>query len=99
MKRAIEHILKTPSLSGPVNFATPSFVTNEQFTKTLGKVLHRPTFMWIPPFVLSLGTYVVGDFFENTLLSSIRLYPKKLVDSGFQFEDTDLESTLSKMLS
>jgi NAD dependent epimerase/dehydratase family enzyme len=98
MKRAIEHILVTPTIVGPVNFAAPNQVRNEEFTRILGKVLQRPTFMWVPTFVLNAGSYVVGDFFENTLLASVRIQPKKLLDNGFKFEDTDLESTLSKML-
>jgi NAD dependent epimerase/dehydratase family enzyme len=54
--------------------------------------------MWVPKFVFTMGDYVMGNIFENTLLASIKMQPNKLIDNGFKFGDTDLESTLQKML-
>jgi len=98
MMRAIEFIMNTPSIKGPVNFSSPNPVTNYQFTKTLGKVLWRPTLCWIPKFVLSSTHWVAGEFMQETIVASIRLHPRKLLDSGFYFQDAELEPALKRLL-
>ena len=52
---AIEHVLNTESLRGPVNLVSPQPATNYEFTKALGKVLHRPTVLPMPAFAARLA--------------------------------------------
>lgn len=93
---AILHILHHTELSGPVNIVAPFPVSNENLTKTLGKVLKRPTFFSLPAFVAKLA---LGEMAEELLLSSTRAIPKRLLDSGFTFHHPKLEEALSYELS
>lgn len=88
---AIAFCLTHDSLSGPVNAVSPNPVTNGVFTKTLGKVLGRPTLFPLPGFVARI---VLGEMADALLLSSTRVVPRKLIDSGFPFRYGDLEDAL-----
>lgn len=82
-------------LEGIFNASSPHPVTNYHFTKILGKVLHRPT--WIP-----LPAFIVKMLFSEgavVLLDSKEAHPKALLDKGFVFKYGDLESSLRKILS
>jgi len=92
---AVLHVLRTESLSGPVNLASPNAATNSQFTKALGRALGRWTFMPLPAFAARL---MFGEMADELLLSSARVEPRKLAESGFRFTDADLEATLRKLL-
>lgn len=92
---AIVHALTTASLSGPVNVVAPNPATNRQFTKALGKVLHRPTIFPLPAFVARL---VLGEMADALLLASTRVEPKKLAETGYEFQHPDLELTLHHLL-
>ncbi|EFA82098.1 hypothetical protein PPL_05003 [Heterostelium album PN500] len=63
----------------------------------MGRVLNRPTFFWVPEFVIN--TVFGREMATETILSSQRVLPNKLMDYGYQFVDTDLEKTLRKQLS
>ena len=82
---------------GPVNLTAPAPVTNEVFTKALGRVLHRPTFLPIPSFGPKL---LLGAELATTLLyDGQRVLPDVLLDAGFEFRDPDLEPTLAALLT
>lgn len=83
-------------LAGPVNLTAPNPVTNEVFTKTLGRVLHRPTFLPVPGFGPKL--LVGAELAQALLYDGQRVLPDALVDAGFEFRHTDLESTLRELL-
>lgn len=93
--RACEWCIKNEGLSGPVNFVSPHAVTNNEFTKTLGKILKRPTFMRVPVFSLKL---IFGEMAEEALLASTRVVPKKLMDNGFRFSHPKLFEFLNQEL-
>jgi uncharacterized protein (TIGR01777 family) len=91
----IKFVLSTESLSGPVNFVAPQPVTNAEFTKTLGKVLSRPTLFPIPAFGVRLA---FGEMADALLLSGQRINPARLKQAGYKFEYAELESTLRHAL-
>lgn len=93
--RAILHALATGTLSGPVNVVGPVPVTNREFTKTLGKVLGRPTVLPMPAFAARLA---FGEMADELLLGSNRVEPKRLLESGFQFQYPELEAMLRHVL-
>jgi len=95
---AIEFIIKNNQLNGPINFVSPNLVNNYEFTKTLGSVLNRPTFMWVPKFLFKISYFLFGDFVYEAILSSVRATPTKLIQSGFKFKDPQLETALKRML-
>jgi uncharacterized protein (TIGR01777 family) len=91
----IQHALATESLRGPANTVAPHPVTNAEFTRTLGRVLGRPTIFPIPGFAVRLA---FGEMGEALLLSSQRVQPAKLEASGFQFRHPELEGALRELL-
>ena len=92
----IHHALVTDSLQGPVNNVAPHPVTNREFTKTLGRVLRRPTLFPLPSFGLRL---MFGEEMANELfLSSTRVEPVRLLETGYAFQHPELESALRHVL-
>jgi uncharacterized protein (TIGR01777 family) len=86
--RALRFAIETPSLRGPVNVTAPNPVTNAEWTKALGRALHRPTAFTVPPFALRL---VLGTELVGSLLSSQRVVPRKLLDAGFTFSHSTID--------
>ncbi|RBY79317.1 TIGR01777 family protein [Blastococcus sp. TF02-09] len=91
---AMRHLL-TADVSGPVNLTAPDPVTNAEFTRVLGRVLHRPTPLPVPAVAVSVG---LGEFGRSSVIGGQRALPAKLLESGYVFTDTDLEATLRKAL-
>jgi NAD dependent epimerase/dehydratase family enzyme len=89
-------MLDNDSLRGPVNIVAPNAVTNRELTKTLGRVLSRPTFMRAPAFAVRLAA---GELADEALLASTRAYPKRLLDSGYEFVLPELEKALRTLLA
>jgi uncharacterized protein (TIGR01777 family) len=92
----INHALVNETLSGPVNVVAPNPVTNLQFTKTMGRVLNRPTIFPVPAFAIRLAFGEMGD---AALLASTRVEPSRLKESGYTFKHPELESALRQMLN
>jgi len=92
---AIQHALLTESLHGAVNVVAPTPVTNREFTKTLGRILKRPTLFTMPAFAARLA---FGEMADELLLASTRVEPAKLISSNFQFQFPELEDGLRHVL-
>lgn len=92
----IHFALENENLSGAVNAVAPHPVTNEEFTNTLGKVIHRPTILPIPAFGIKL---LFGEMGETLLLEGARVLPEKLEKLGFEFEFPRLEEALKFILN
>ena len=92
---AILHAMATETLRGAVNAVAPQPVTNREFTKTLGRVLGRPTVFPLPAFAARLA---FGQMADELLLCSQRVEPAKLLASGYQFRFPDLEGALRHLL-
>lgn len=93
--RAIRFLIDH-EIRGPVNATAPTPVTNAVFTKALGRVLHRPTFLPVPSFgpKLLLGR----ELAEVLLFEGQRVLPEVLLEAGFEFRHDDLESALAAIL-
>src|SRR5262249_11753996 len=87
LRLAIEKTL----LSGPVNFVAPNPVTNAEFTRALGKAISRPTFFPVPAFGACMA---FGEMADALLLSSQRVVPRCLQESGFSYEAATIEEGL-----
>jgi uncharacterized protein (TIGR01777 family) len=92
---AIAFALDTASVIGPVNVVAPNPVTNAEFTKTLGQVLHRPTVFPMPAFAARLA---FGEMADALLLSSTRVQPAALSQAGYHFQYPKLEDALQHLL-
>jgi hypothetical protein len=92
--RAYEFIIKTPELRGPINFTTKHTLSNIEQTRILGKVLHRPTFFSVPEFAIKL---LFGEG-SSVMLDSKDVYPRKLLESGFEFKFDRFEDALRDII-
>ncbi len=93
--RSILFALSHQELAGPVNVVAPQPVTNAEFTKTMGSVLHRPTLFPMPAFAARLA---LGEMADALILSSARVVPTRLQAAGFEFLNPDLKGALSSLL-
>lgn len=83
--------VKDERFSGPINAVSPGALRNKDFTRALGKALHRPVILSVPAFVLRIA---LGEFGE-AVLASQRAVPKKINDAGFTFQYPDINSAFS----
>ncbi len=89
------HAINLNSLDGPINGTAPNPVTNAEFTKELGRVLHRPTILPVPEFGLRL---LMGEM-ADVVLTSERVLPRVAEATGYEFHFPDLASALEDLLS
>ena len=92
---AILHLLDDNDARGPYNISAPNPVRNDEFTRTLAQVLHRPAFIPIPKALIAIP---FGRELADDLLSSTRMHPARLLDAGYRFEAVELEPALRAML-
>lgn len=93
--RALAFLLES-DIAGPVNLCAPNPVTNKEFTQALASVLRRPAALAVPRFGprLLLGK----ELADELLFSSTRALPEALTAAGFQFQHSDLRSTLGETI-
>jgi uncharacterized protein (TIGR01777 family) len=95
--RAILHILGEGSIAGAVNCSSPAPATNAQFTRALGRAMHRPAALVVPSPALRLA--LGCQLADELLLTSQRVMPTRLETSGFSFEDPSLDEALDGVLA
>jgi NAD dependent epimerase/dehydratase family enzyme len=93
---AIQYLINNGSLRGVFNLTAPEPVTNREFFKTLAATLKRPCWLPVPSMLLKL---VLGEMADELFLSSQRVLPKKLLNSGFGFKYPGLEGALKAILT
>jgi uncharacterized protein len=86
--------LDNPRANGPLNGTAPNPVTNREFSKSLGRVLHRPAFVPTPVFALRLGLGEVAD----VITTGQRVLPKRPLALGMQFRFPTIDAALSDIL-
>ncbi|MEU4525097.1 TIGR01777 family oxidoreductase [Amycolatopsis sp. NPDC024027] len=89
---AIVHVLTHDDVSGPVNLSGPEPVTNAEFTRAVGRALHRPAPWWVPGVALKA---VLGQAGEEMALFGQRAVPAALERSGYAFRHRTLDSALA----
>ncbi|HTP12089.1 MAG TPA: TIGR01777 family oxidoreductase [Bacteroidota bacterium] len=87
-------LLAHPSVEGPVNFVAPHAVTMKEFARTVGEVMHRPSWTSVPSFVLRIA---LGEMAEM-LLTGQRVIPQKLLEAGYRFEYATANGALTDIL-
>ncbi len=93
---ALRHLLGDGKLDGPLNLVAPQQVTNREWTRTLGRVLKRPTLFPLPAIAAKL---LLGEMAGELLLASARVTPDKLIAGGYHFTYPDLEPALRSILT
>lgn len=92
--RVIVHAMADKSLKGSLNATAPEPVRNSEFTRDLASALHRPAFLHFPAWLLSA---LLGDMARETMLGSMRVAPRRLLDRGFEFHHPELGPMLEKI--
>ena len=95
MVNILLHCIADPELFGPINATAPNPVNNKTFVLALGKVLHRPTLLPMPGFMVKS---LLGEMGIELLLQGQHVIPKKLQRNGFEFEFPMLSQALEDLL-
>jgi uncharacterized protein (TIGR01777 family) len=91
----IRFLIDHPEAEGPYNLCAPNPLTNAEFSKILGRVMRRPSFLPVPAFVLKL---LFGEM-SSTLLYGVRAVPARLQSMGYLFRFTEAETALKDLLA
>lgn len=91
----ILHLISRQDTSGPFNLTSPNPVRNKEFSAALGKALNRPSWLPAPGFMIRL---VLGEF-GSVILQGQRVVPKRLLETGFQFNYPKAEDALRDLLT
>ena len=95
LARLYVHAADVAAIVGPMNAVAPQPVRNSEFTKALGRQLHRPAFMPAP----YLGLRLLFGEFAQVLFASQRVIPRVALDTGFVFRFPDIASALRDILA
>jgi uncharacterized protein (TIGR01777 family) len=95
LARLYVHAAEHDSIRGPMNAVAPNPVRNSEFTKALGRQLHRPAFMPAP----YIGLRILFGEFAQVLFASQRVIPRVALDSGFVFQYPDIAAALREILA
>lgn len=89
------HIIGHSEIHGPVNAVAPNPVTNRKLTEEIGAILRRPTIFPVPEFLVRM---MFGEMGEELLLSSTRVVPEVLNNTGYTFLYPELKDALAYMI-
>lgn len=91
----IQWALTATNVSGPVNAVAPEAVTMKQFCNSIGRVLHRPSWLPVPGFALHLALGELGTL----MTTGQRVNPAKALAGGYVFHYPTLEPALRAILT
>jgi uncharacterized protein (TIGR01777 family) len=94
MVGALLHVLDDERAVGPVNVTAPDPVTNREFSRTLGRVLHRPAVLPAPAPAMRL---LFGEM-ATVILTGQRAVPARLTELSYSFSFAELEPALADLL-
>lgn len=93
--RAMQYLLEKENAHGPYNLIAPSLTSNQEFMRTIARVLHRPFWFHIPKFLFGL---VLGEM-SVTITEGRYSRPKRLLEEGFEFRYPDLDAAITNIFS
>jgi NAD dependent epimerase/dehydratase family enzyme len=83
--------IETPAVSGVYNATSPSPVTNAEFSRAIGRALHRPSWLPVPGFALRI---IVGELANVALINGQRVVPKRALAAGFTFQYPTIDEAM-----
>jgi uncharacterized protein (TIGR01777 family) len=92
---AVAHLLEHTEVDGPVNVCAPLTPTYGQLNRALAAAVHRPAFLRVP----ATAVRVAAGPMAPEALGSVRAVPQRLLDSGYEFRDPDVDAVLRTGLS
>ena len=94
LTNAIIFLMENKAIHGPVNLSAPNPVRNKEFTKCLGKIIHRPTFLAVPGFAIRLA---LGEL-SSVVLEGCRMMPGVLLENGFNFRFPEVAPAVEEIV-
>lgn len=92
--RVIVFCINNSAVSGPINLTSPCPITNKEFSQAVASLYNKKVYFNIPEFWIKL---FLGQMGKETILTSLKSYPKTLIDLGFDFKHSDITSFLSSL--
>ena len=92
---ALLFALDNDAASGPVNVVAPNAATNKEFSKALGRAIHRPAFAPVPGFAVKL---LYGGM-ASIVTTGARLVPRRLEELGYSFRHPELDEAVRSATS
>ena len=89
------HAIDRREVTGAYNVVAPGAVTGAAFTRALGRALHRPALLPVPPAMLRL---VFGEMADEAILASTHVEPRRALESGYAFDFPELDLALAHLL-
>lgn len=90
------HALTNDNVNGILNGVSPEICTNQEFTRQFGTALHRPAFIPVPGFLLQA---FFGETRASMVLEGQNVYPKRTLESGYQYLYPSLPAALNNLVS
>ena len=92
---ATAFLAEHPTAAGPVNLCCVETPTNAEFTRALGRAVHRPAFAKVPSPIIKAAAGRVS----SEVLGSLNTRPQALLDLGYEFADPDVDAVLAAGLA
>jgi uncharacterized protein (TIGR01777 family) len=87
--------LDNERVSGTINATAPNPVTNREFSKALGRALHRPAFAPVPKFAVAA---MRGGELADAVAGGARVLPRRALDGGYEFRHPEIDEALRSAL-
>jgi uncharacterized protein len=88
--------LDNDQVSGVINATAPNPVTNREFSKSLGRSLHRPAVVPAPKFAVAA---LRGRELAEMVFGGARVMPRRALDLGYRFKYTEIDPALEAALA
>ena len=90
----IHFIIQNEEIKGPINATSPKPIRMKEFNRLIGKVSGKPSWLPVPSWILY---FLLGEM-ADMLVQGQRVFPKKIMQSGFQFQFEEAEAALKSIL-
>ena len=88
-------LIDAADFSGPINASAPAPVTNREFSRALGRALHRPAVVPVPGLAAKL---MVGDVAKYAI-TGVRMVPGRAAELGYTFRFPEIDRALADVLA
>jgi len=92
--KIIDYLLDN-KITGTVNIVAPNTISQKQFARTLARLLHRPAALTMPELVVK---FLFGEMGNELLLQGPHVYPQRLLERGYAFEHSEINSALTEII-
>lgn len=93
--RGIVFLLNNKNCNGAYNFCSPNAISNKKFTQSLASAVSRPAFFDMPQLAVKI---LFGEMGETLLAKGQNVYPRRLLDEGFNFKYRRIDAALRSII-